>query len=57
MALAGVIEWLTELSREWLANIHHWVRAWIARATTALKGVDAKDEETPGKSLLDLNQT
>ena len=57
MALAGIIEWLTELSREWLANIHHWVRAWVARATTALKGVDAKDEETPGKSLLDLNQT
>ena len=57
MAQAGIIEWLTELSREWLANINHWVRAWIAWATTALKGVDAKDEETPGKSLLDLNQT
>ena len=49
MALAGIIEWLTQLSREWLANIHNLIRAWIARATTALKGADNTDEETPGK--------
>lgn len=44
MALASVIEWLTELSREWALIIQNWFRSWINRA---LKPAETSDEETP----------
>ena len=44
MALASVIEWLTELSREWALIIQNWFRSWTNRA---LKPTATSDAEMP----------
>ena len=54
MAVADFVEWIKQLSQQWLVAVRLWLRSWLNRM---LKSADSQDEEAPSKPLLSFCMT